>query len=191
MNQGISFNNLAEKYGYGQEKNQQSESNWTIEYNLDKEVNKILSEMKIGEISEGVKVDDGYKIFKLNKKRIFGYQMLKYSFIKISSFDIEKLDFSKFSSISCSDEEYKINSDISAIKIKDIVASEMVNVYLEKLEKLEIGRFSKVIDHNNQYSVLKLCDKKMRLMKYRKEKKLKIFYMQKNITNLQVLSLQI
>ena len=58
--------------------------------------------------------------------------MLKYSFIKISSFDIEKLDFSKFSSISCSDEEYKINSDISAIKIKDIVASEMVKCLSRK-----------------------------------------------------------
>ena len=180
LNQGISFNNLAEKYGYSQEKNQQSESDWIIEYNLDKEVNKILSEMKIGEISEGVKVDDGYKIFKLNKKRIFGYQKVKYSFIKISSFDIEKLDFSKFSSISCSDKEYKINSDISAIKIKDIVASEMVNVYLEKLEKLEIGRFSKVIDHNNQYSVLKLCDKKNEINEVEKRNKIeKILYAKK------------
>ena len=88
-----------------------------------------------------MKVDDGYKIFKLNKKRTFGNQMLKYSFIKISSFDIENLDFSKFSSISCSDEEYKINSDISAIKIKDIVASEMVNVYLENLKNLKLEDF--------------------------------------------------
>ena len=86
--------------------------------------------------------------------------MVKYSFIKISSFEIENLDFAKFSSISCSDNEYDINNEISAIKLKDIVANEMVNVYLERLEKLEIGKFSTVIDYDNQFSVLKLCDKK-------------------------------
>ena len=162
LDQGISFNNLADKYGFGNE-NQDSELNWTIEDNLDIEVKKILTEMKEGDISKEIKVNDGYKIVKLNRKRIFGYAMLKYSFIKISSFEIENLDFSKFSSISCSDDKFNINDKISAIKLTDVVANEMVNVYLEKLEKLENGKFSTVISHDNQFSVLKLCDKKNEL----------------------------
>ena len=162
LDQGISFNNLADKYGFGNE-NQDSELNWTIEDNLDIEVKKILTEMKEGDISKEIKVNDGYKIVKLNRKRIFGYAMLKYSFIKISSFEIENLDFSKFSSISCSDDKFNINDKISAIKLTDVVANEMVNVYLEKLKKLEKGKFSTVISHDNQFSVLKLCDKKNEL----------------------------
>ena len=162
LDQGISFNNLADKYGFGNE-NQDSELNWTIEDNLDIEVKKILTEMKEGDISKEIKVNDGYKIVKLNRKRIFGYAMLKYSFIKISSFEIENLDFSKFSSISCSDDKFNINEKISAIKLTDVVANEMVNVYLEKLKKLEKGKFSTVISHDNQFSVLKLCDKKNEL----------------------------
>ena len=162
LDQGISFNNLADKYGFGNE-NQDSELNWTIEDNLDIEVKKILTEMKEGDISKEIKVNDGYKIVKLNRKRIFGYEMLKYSFIKISSFEIENLDFSKFSSISCLDDEFNINNNISAIKLTDVVANEMVNVYLEKLKKLEKGKFSTVISHDNQFSVLKLCDKKNEL----------------------------
>ena len=162
LDQGISFNNLADKYGFGN-KNQDSELNWTIEDNLDIEVKKILTEMKEGDISKEIKVNDGYKIVKLNRKRIFGYAMLKYSFIKISSFEIENLDFSKFSSISCSDDKFNINEKISAIKLTDVVANEMVNVYLEKLKKLEKGKFSTVISHDNQFSVLKLCDKKNEL----------------------------
>lgn len=162
LDQGISFNNLADKYGFGNE-NQDSEFNWTIEDNLDIEVKKILTEMKEGDISKEIKVNDGYKIVKLNRKRIFGYAMLKYSFIKISSFEIENLDFSKFSSISCSDDKFNINEKISAIKLTDVVASEMVNVYLEKLKKLEKGKFSTVISHDNQFSVLKLCDKRNEL----------------------------
>ena len=162
LDQGISFNNLADKYGFGNE-NQDSELNWTIEDNLDIEVKKILTEMKEGDISKEIKVSDGYKIVKLNRKRIFGYEMLKYSFIKISSFEIENLDFSKFSSISCSDDKFNINEKISAIKLTDVVANEMVNVYLEKLQKLEKGKFSTVISHDNQFSVLKLCDKKNEL----------------------------
>ena len=162
LDQGISFNNLADKYGFGNE-NQDSELNWTIEDNLDIEVKKILTEMKEGDISKEIKVNDGYKIVKLNRKRIFGYAMVKYSFIKISSFEIENLDFSKFSSISCSDDKFNINEKISAIKLTDVVANEMVNVYLEKLKKLEKGKFSTVISHDNQFSVLKLCDKKNEL----------------------------
>ena len=162
LDQGISFNNLADKYGFGNE-NQESDVNWTIEDNLDIEVKKILTELKEGDISKEIKVSDGYKIIKLNRKRIFGYEMLKYSFIKISSFEIENLDFSKFSSISCSDDKFNINDKISAIKLTDVVANEMVNVYLEKLKKLEKGKFSTVISHDNQFSVLKLCDKKNEL----------------------------
>ena len=171
LDQGISFNNLADKYGFGNE-NQDSELNWTIEDNLDIEVKKILTEMKEGDISKEIKVNDGYKIVKLNRKRIFGYEMLKYSFIKISSFEIENLDFSKFSSISCSDDKFNINDKISAIKLTDVVANEMVNVYLEKLKKLEKGKFSTVISHDNQFSVLKLCDKKNELNQVEKRNKI-------------------
>ena len=171
LDQGISFNNLADKYGFGNE-NQDSELNWTIEDNLDIEVKKILTEMKEGDISKEIKVSDGYKIVKLNRKRIFGYEMLKYSFIKISSFEIESLDFSKFSSISCSDDKFNINEKISAIKLTDVVANEMVNVYLEKLKKLEKGKFSTVISHDNQFSVLKLCDKKNELNQVEKRNKI-------------------
>ncbi len=171
LDQGISFNNLADKYGFGNE-NQDSDVNWTIEDNLDIQVKKILTEMKEGDISKEIKVSDGYKIVKLNRKRIFGYEMLKYSFIKISSFEIEDLDFSKFSSISCSDDKFNINDKISAIKLTDVVANEMVNVYLEKLKKLENGKFSTVISHDNQFSVLKLCNKKNELNQVEKRNKI-------------------
>ena len=171
LDQGISFNNLADKYGFGNE-NQDSELNWTIEDNLDIEVKKILTEMKEGDISKEIKVNDGYKIVKLNRKRIFGYAMVKYSFIKISSFEIENLDFSKFSSVSCLDDEFNINNNISAIKLTDVVANEMVSVYLEKLEKLENGKFSTVISHDNQFSVLKLCNKKNELNQVEKRNKI-------------------
>ena len=170
LGQGISFSSLAKKYGYESSGNQNSESNWIIEDNLEKEINKILSEMKVDQVSEGIKVENGYKIIKLNRKRIFGYQNIKYSFIKISAFDIENLDFSKFSSISCLNDEFTINNDISAIKIKNIVANEMISIFLENLENLEVGKFSNVIDHNNEFSVLKLCDKRDETNEVQKKK---------------------
>jgi hypothetical protein len=48
----------------------------------------------------------------------------------------------------------------------------MINVYLEKLERLEIGKFSNVIDHNNEFSVLKLCDKKNEVTEKQKRNKI-------------------
>ena len=68
LNQGISFNNLVQKYGYGGEEGQNSSSNWIIEDNLNKEVKNIITKMEVGSISKEIKVDGGYKIFKLNKK---------------------------------------------------------------------------------------------------------------------------
>ena len=40
LGQGISFNSLAKKYGYESSENQNSESNWIIEDNLEKEIKK-------------------------------------------------------------------------------------------------------------------------------------------------------
>ena len=59
----------------------------------------------------------------------------------------------------------------------------MVNVYLERLEKLEIGKFSTVIDYDNQFSVLKLCDKKNEINQVQKEIIFKISYTRKNLIN--------
>ena len=54
-----------QKYGYESSENQNSESNWIIEDNLEKEIKKILSEMKVNQVSKGIKVENGYKIIKL------------------------------------------------------------------------------------------------------------------------------
>ena len=160
LDQGIPFESLAEKYDNNFDKNNKTELKWEIEDNLNLEIKEALLNMKIGQVSTKIKVSDGYKIIKLNKKRIFGNQNTKYSFLKVSSFDSDKLDFTKFSAIKCSEKELTINDDITAVMIEDIQASDMINVFLEKLEKLEIQMFSSVIEHNNQFSVLKLCEKK-------------------------------
>ena len=160
LDQGIPFDSLAEKYDNNFDNSNGTALKWEIEDNLNLEIKKFLLDMKIGQISTKIKVSDGYKIIKLNKKRIFGNQNTKYTFLKISSFDSDKLDFTKFSSIQCNDQELAINNDITAVKIEDIKASDMISVFLEKLETLEVQMFSSVIEYNNQFSVLKLCDKK-------------------------------
>lgn len=160
LDQGIPFDSLAEKYDNNFNKSNETALKWEIEDNLNLEIKESLLGMKIGQVSSKIKVSDGYKIIKLNKKRIFGNQNTKYTFLKISSFDSDKLDFTKFSSIQCNDQELAINNDITAVKIEDIKASDMISVFLEKLETLEVQMFSNVIEYNNQFSVLKLCDKK-------------------------------
>ena len=160
LDQGIPFDSLAEKYDNNFDNSNGTALKWEIEDNLNLEIKKFLLDMKIGQISSKIKVSNGYKIIKLNKKRIFGNQNTKYSFLKVSSFDSDKLDFTKFSSIQCNDQKFEINADITAIKIEDIKASDMISVFLEKLETLEVQMFSNVVEYNNQFSVLKLCEKK-------------------------------
>ena len=160
LDKGIAFDSLAEQYDSNFDKSNEKGLKWEIEDNLNLEIKKTLLDMKVGQISSKIKVIDGYKIIKLNKKRIFGNQNAKYTFLKVSSFDSDKLDFTKFSSIQCSDQEFTINDDITAVKIEDIKASDKIGIFLEQLEALEVQMFSNVIEYNNQFSVLKLCDKK-------------------------------
>ena len=56
LNQGISFNNLAQKYGYSGEEDKNSSPNWIIEDNLNKEVKNIITKMEVGAYQKKLKL---------------------------------------------------------------------------------------------------------------------------------------
>ena len=52
--------------------------------------------MKEGDIYKKIKVYDGYKIIKLNKKRIVGYEMVKYSLLRYRPLKLKILILQSF-----------------------------------------------------------------------------------------------
>tara|TARA_B100000029_G_scaffold487880_1_gene543839 strand:- start:181 stop:1389 length:1209 start_codon:yes stop_codon:yes gene_type:complete len=157
LDQGISFKTLAEKFSNVNAQELDENFNWILEDNLDLETKQILSKLKLGEISRKMKIGNGYKIIKLNKKRKFGNNKIKYSFIKVSSFFKESINSVLKSKIKCNEDIPELPEDVSAIKIEEILSNELSNIFSENIEKIEIDNFSEIIEHNNEYSFLKLC----------------------------------
>ena len=157
LDQGISFETLAKKFSNISEQELNESLAWTLEDNLDSEMKKILSKLKLGEISPTIKTDNGYKIIKLKKKRRFGNSKVKYSFIKISSMFDDSLDSVIKSSIKCEEDIPELPEDVTAVKIDDVMSEELSKIFLDKIEKTEINSFSETINNNNEFSFIKLC----------------------------------
>ena len=84
---GSSFDILAEKFSDIYSQGNNAKAGWVLEDNLDNETKIILNDMKIGEIRKNIKINNGYKIIKLNKKRKFGKEGQEFTFLKFSSLD--------------------------------------------------------------------------------------------------------
>ena len=89
LDSGTSFELLAKKFSDTNPQENKSRSGWILEDSLDDLTKSVLKDMNIGEIKTNIKINNGLKIIKLNKKRKFGNEGAKFSFLKFSSFLIK------------------------------------------------------------------------------------------------------
>ena len=157
LDQGISFSTLAKKFSDSNTQEIDENLNWVFEENLDDQTRGILMNMKSGEISNKIKIENGYKIIKLNKKRIVGNKRIKYSFIKISSLFADSISLVNKELLKCNEPIPVLPDDISAIKIEDVYSNELSDVFRKGIEATEKFKFSKLIENNGEFSLLMLC----------------------------------
>ena len=157
LDQGISFSTLAKKFSDSNTQEIDENLNWVFEENLDDQTRGILMNMKSGEISNKIKIENGYKIIKLNKKRIVGNKRIKYSFIKISSLFADSISLVNKELLKCNEPIPVLPDDISAIKIEDVYSNELSDVFRQGIEATEKFKFSKLIENNGEFSLLMLC----------------------------------
>ena len=157
LDQGISFSTLAKKFSDTNTQEIDENLNWVFEENLDNQTRGILMNMKSGEISNKIKIENGYKIIKLNKKRIVGNKRIKYSFIKISSLFADSISLVNKELFKCNEPIPVLPDDISAIKIEDVYSNELSDVFRQGIEATEKFKFSRLIENNGEFSLLMLC----------------------------------
>ena len=157
LDQGISFSTLAKKFSNTNTQEIDENLNWVFEENLDNQTRGILMNMKSGEISNKIKIENGYKIIKLNKKRIVGNKRIKYSFIKISSLFADSISLVNKELLKCNEPIPVLPDDISAIKIEDVYSNELSDVFRQGIEATEKFKFSRLIENNGEFSLLMLC----------------------------------
>ena len=82
-----SFDLVAKKFDENISTTNPERNRWVLIDNLDDDLRNVLNKLEVGEIKSDIKIKNGYKILKLNEKRIFGLEAFTYSFIKFSSFN--------------------------------------------------------------------------------------------------------
>ena len=154
-----SFDLVAKKFDENISTTNPERNRWVMADNLDDDVRNVLNKLDVGEIKSDIKTKNGYKILKLNEKRIFGLEAFTYSFIKFSSFNRD-LNELKSKNITCESNEDEFNlEDISFVSIENIKANELLEIFHDELKKTDIGSFTDIIEISSENNILLVCDK--------------------------------
>ena len=160
LESGTSFEMLANKFSdTNPQGNRNNASGWILEDSIDSQTKEILKQMKIGEIKKNIKINNGYKIIKLNKKRKFGTDQIKLTFLKFSSFDEQKIKKMKNLNLSCKEEEVEVAKDIKFLKIKDVFAKDLSSDFLKQIENTDEKKFTSIFQIEGEYNIIFLCNK--------------------------------
>ena len=161
LDSGTSFELLAKKFSDTNPQGNKSRSGWLLEDSLDDLTKSVLKDMNIGEIKTNIKINNGLKIIKLNKKRKFGNEGAKFSFLKFSSFNKNQIEQLTKLNFDCNNVNNKnFNNEIKFLKIKDMVAKDLSETFLSRIELTEVNNFTDIFDIDGEYNLLYLCKKK-------------------------------
>ena len=157
---GTSFDILAQKFSDINPQGNNVSTGWVLEDNLDDETKIILEGMQLGEIKKDIKMNNGYRVIKLNKKRKFGKEESKFTFVKFSSFEKNDIDTILDISLSCKDSDQpKFKDEIKVLKIEDIVAKDLSDVFLSQINITPEKQFTKIFNVDGEYNLLYICEK--------------------------------
>ena len=154
-----SFDLVAKKFDENISTTNPEKNRWVLVDNLDDDLRNALNKLDVGEIKSEIKTKNGYKIIKLNEKRIFGLEAFTYSFIKFSSFNRD-LNELKSQNITCESNEDDFNlENISFVSIENIKANELSEIFHDELKKTDIGFFTDIIGISGEDNILLVCNK--------------------------------
>ena len=162
LNTGTSFELLSNKFSDLDPQGNNLKNGWIFEDSLDSETKEILNNMSPGEIKTNIKMSNGFKILKLNRKRRFGNEQIKFTFLKFSSFDKKQIQNMYEKNITCENtKESDIEEGIKFLKIKDMASKDLSNLFLKQLDISEEKSFTEVFELDGEQNLLYVCEKKV------------------------------
>ncbi len=157
---GSSFDILAEKFSDVNLQGNNVNNGWILEDSLDDQMKSTLEKMKIGEIKKNLKINNGYKIIKLNKKRTFGKEGMKFSFLKFSSLDKNNIENVSKRKLDCNNtDESELGDEIKYLKIENIIAKDLSDNFLSQINTTPEKEFTQIFDIDGEYNLLFICTK--------------------------------
>ena len=157
---GSSFDRIATKFSDSLNADEGGNLGWLIEENIDSQILDIVKNLNIGQIKSDIKVDDGYKIIKLNNKRIISSGKGDFfSFIKFSSFKNLDALMKDIDADICSikESDFPDIQDLSLVKFDQMNSNELSLIYLEKIKNIKEGEFTEIIENKGENNKILLC----------------------------------
>ena len=162
LDSGTSFELLANKFSDLNPQGNKLKTGWIFEDSLDSNTKEILNSMNPGDIKTDIRINNGYKILKLNRKRKFGNEEIKFSFLKFSSFDKKEIQNIYNKNISCKNiKESEIEGEIKFLKFKDMALKDLSNLFRKQLDVSDEKSFTQVFELDGEYNLLYVCEKKV------------------------------
>ena len=162
LDSGTSFELLANKFSDLNPQGNKLKTGWIFEDSLDSSTKEILNNMSPGDIKTNIKINNGFKILKLNRKRRFGNEEIKFSFLKFSSINKKEIQNIYKKNISCkSINESEIEGEIKFLKIKDMALKDLSNLFRKQLNVSDEKSFTQIFELDGEYNLLYVCEKKV------------------------------
>ena len=162
LDSGTSFELLANKFSDLNPQGNKLKTGWIFEDSLDSNTKEILNSMNPGDIKTNIKINNGFKILKLNRKRRFGNEEIKFSFLKFSSIDKKEIQNIYKKNISCKNiKESEIDGEIKFLKFKDMALKDLSNLFRKQLDVSDEKSFTQVFELDGEYNLLYVCEKKV------------------------------
>ena len=161
LDSGTSFELLANKFSDLNPQGNKLKTGWIFEDSLDSDTKEILNSMNPGDVKTNIKLNNGFKILKLNKKRRFGNEEIKFSFLKFSSINKKAIQNIYKKNINCKNiEKSKIKGEIKFLKFKDMALKDLSNLFRKQLDVSDEKSFTQVFELDGEYNLLYVCEKK-------------------------------
>ena len=161
LDSGTAFELLAQKFSDINPQGNKLKNGWVLEDSIDTQTKDILIKMDLGEVKTNIKLNNGFKIIKLNKKRKFGNEGVKFTFLKFSSLNQEPIQNLSKMSLGCNNiDENEINNEIKFLKIQDMIAKDLSDFFLNRIEVTSENSFTEIFELDGEYNLLFVCEKK-------------------------------
>ena len=161
LSQDSSFSSIASDLSEAPSSLNGGNLGWIIETQIDQSTLDILEDLKKGQYSEIIKINEGYKIIKLINKNVIGEtDKKKYSFINFSSESNETgLSEIKKNITSCNQNlsDFKQSNDVTIDEINELELKDLSVEVIREIEDLKEGDITDIFSINTKKLFLIIC----------------------------------
>ena len=161
LDNNAGFESIAAKFSDAPSSLQNGNLGWVFADQINKETKEILDNIRINEVSEIIKFDNGFKIIKIHNKRKYGKNYAKkLDIINFSSqFLNDEFNLFKENINNCND-NFKKNSNIESLrfsKIEQVSLEDLSSEIQEEIADKKVGEKTKIFEKDNNFFFFIVC----------------------------------